>query len=306
VHRAPASSVGSRTKSPETRPRSSAPAPSAPPAGRSCPPAPGCRAVECVHRLSGCAPAVPAAGDGCHGVRGPSGRSGARRDARRIRPKLPRPSIDSTGVTHVFADFFGTMPASDSSTTFKDFGSSPSRDCPSSTTDVRASPRSPGSRAEGLCELAELLDPGGLRCSTPALVGAPSWPSASDDGVGDVGNVVSEARSPGPLIRLPMLRRTGHPALRKAWLPGGGLLPGRTCVFRRCLFLMLTCFLLPVCAGAPSRHLGVRRCATRAYSHQARPGDSASRPRLRPGDVSCRGDRERGDREVPPVTPQRP
>ena len=61
------------------------------------------------------------------------------------------PSIDSTGVTHVFADFSGTMTASDSSATdATDFGCSPSRNCPASTTDARASPRSPGSRAKGI------------------------------------------------------------------------------------------------------------------------------------------------------------
>ena len=77
---------------------------------------------------------------------------------------LVLPSIDSTGVTHVFADFFGTLTSSDFSTfvsphcdPWPSWGDSPG------TISGRVTSRSPGSRAEACCKRAELADPDGRK-----------------------------------------------------------------------------------------------------------------------------------------------
>ena|GEM_PF-5089692 len=78
------------------------------------------------------------------------------------------PSIDSTGVTHVFADFSGTTASSDfSATRSTDFRFSPSRGCLPSTIGGEASPRSPGSRADELVNVPSSSDPGAVRSPFP-------------------------------------------------------------------------------------------------------------------------------------------
>ena len=62
-------------ENPRNAARRSAPGSSAPPAGRSCPPARGCRAAACAHRLSGCARVAPAADDSSRDESGPADRA---------------------------------------------------------------------------------------------------------------------------------------------------------------------------------------------------------------------------------------
>ncbi len=135
------------------------------------------------------------------------------------------PSIDSTGVTPVFADFSGTTTSSDFSTLAPDCGFPSWAGLPDTMTG-RTPSRSPDSRAGACCVRAELFDPGDWRRSTSTLIGPRPWPSAGFDGVGSPEDICFEALSPGPLTRPPTLCVVGRPTTPKARLPGGGLLPG--------------------------------------------------------------------------------
>ena len=90
----------------------------------------------------------------------------------------PLPSVDSTGVTRVFADFFGTMDASEpSGVCDRGLRLLPSRGCRSPAIGDAARPRSPGSRAEDMCERAEPFDSGRADGAQPTLLVASVLPS---------------------------------------------------------------------------------------------------------------------------------
>jgi four helix bundle protein len=162
------------------------------------------------------------------------------------------PSIGSTGVTHVFVDFLGTTTSSDFSRACPAAcGFLPSRGCLEPTTGPEAPSRSPGSRAGDICERAELSDPGRNACSTSALFGAASWPSADKDNVGSSDDTHFEALSPGPLMPLPYASTVESPRPPQGLnFPGADSSRGRICSIPGVVVLR-TCFLLPVFPAHP-------------------------------------------------------
>jgi len=131
-------------------------------------------------------------------------------------------SIESSGVTREFPDFFATTSASDSSEACGvGVRHVPSRAFALPDCCRGEPPRSPGSRASGMCERAELFDPGGNDAAASAALAASSWPSASAERVGSHEDLCFEARSPGPLTRPPTLRSRDRSRQRKDWTSRG-------------------------------------------------------------------------------------
>jgi hypothetical protein len=94
--------------------------------------------------------------------------------------------------------------------------------------------------------------PGGVDGPHPLFSGLPPWPSAKSESVGSPivevfrGSITRPVHSPS----YASLRGSPH-AAQGLGFPGVGSSRGRTRSIRWCLLLLLTYFLLPVCAGAP-------------------------------------------------------
>ena len=160
------------------------------------------------------------------------------------------PSTDSTGVTRVFAGFSGTTTASDPSELVSaDCGLAPSRRC-LPRTGGEALPRSPDSRSKGICEPAELQDPGWSRRSTSASRSARMVRSRSE-GRGHHRSRVFRSSIARP-VHAPSYASNDGSLRRSQGLgfPGADSSRGRTSSFRCCLLISVTYFLLPVFIGA--------------------------------------------------------
>ena len=155
------------------------------------------------------------------------------------------PSIDSTGVTRVFADFFGTTTSSDFSTfCAPDCGVWPSWADSPDTIVGRVISRSPGSRSGARCKRAELQDPGGRKLSTPTLLGCFPWPSAQPNASALHGHRISGLYRPARSLALLRFASWVTPRCARNRLLGGGLLP-RQDLLESSMFTFLAHLLAP-------------------------------------------------------------
>ena len=141
----------------------------------------------------------------------------------------PLPSIDSTGVTRVFADFsqVGTTSASDSSEDCCGLRLLPSRPCLRLTIAAGPCRGLPVSVHKACDDVPNSETSPGASEPRPTLSAGTPWPSAMVERVGSGDYQCFEAESPGPSSRSPTLRVVGRPTMRKDRAsPGVGLLPG--------------------------------------------------------------------------------